>query len=56
MGLIVFFYGSTERFRALLMEAQATPFLGRPILEEVLGDMGAAVDLGHVLDCLFVDI
>lgn len=57
MGLVaVRVYRCTEVFRAILMESVVLEFLSRPILEEVLGGVGAIVDLWDVLDCLILDL
>ena len=56
MGLIVvWIYCCTERFRAILIELMLMVSLSRAIFEEVLGSVGAAVDLRDVFDRLILD-
>lgn len=56
MGLIVIWvYRCTEGFCPILMESVVLQSLSRPILEEILGGMGAIVYLGDILDCLFLN-
>lgn len=56
MGLIViWFYICAEGFRTFLTEAVVIIALSGPIFEEVLGGVGATVDLGDVLDSLFLN-
>ena len=56
MGLIVVrVYSCTERFRAILMESMLVVSLSRAVFEEVLGSVGATVDLRDVLDRLILD-
>ena len=56
MGLIVvWIYSCTERFRAILIELMLMVSLSRAIFEEVLGSVGAAVDLRDVFDRLILD-
>lgn len=57
MGLVVVgVYGGTEGFRASLMKTVLFESLNCPIFEEVLGGVGAIVNLGDVLDCLLLDL
>ena len=56
MGLIVVrIYSCTERFGAILIESMLIVSLSRAVFEEVLGSVGAAVDLRDVLDRLILD-
>ena len=56
MGLIaVWVYRCTKGFRASLIEKVVAVSLSCPIFEEVLGCVGATVDVGDVLHCLFLD-
>ena len=56
MGLImVWVYSCTEMFRAVLIESVVIVSLNRAIFEQVLGGVGATVDLRNVLDCLILD-
>lgn len=54
--VVVWVYGGTEGSRAVLMEFMVLESLSRPIFEEVLGGVGASVNLGDVLDCLILDL
>ena len=48
-------YCCTERLRAMFMESLLIESPSRAVFEEVLGSVGAAVDLRDVLDCLIFD-
>ena len=48
-------YSCTERFGAILIESMLIVSLSRAVFEEVLGSVGAAVDLRDVLDRLILD-
>ena len=53
--VVVQVYGGTEGSRTILIESVVIVSLIRPIFEEVLGGVGAIVDLGDILDCLVLD-
>ena len=56
MGLIVVrIYSCTERFRAVLMKLMLIVPLSSAVFEEVLGHVGAAIDLRDVLDRFILD-
>ena len=57
MGLIVIWvYRCPEGFLASLIESVVFVSLSGAIFEEVLGGVGATVDLRDVLDCLVLDL
>lgn len=55
-SIAVRIYLCPKRCYAFLIESVVSVSLGCPILKEVLGRVGAAVDLGHILDCLVLDL
>ena len=53
MGLVVVFYSRAEGFRAILIESVLVISLNRAVFKQVLGSLGATVDLGDNCHCLF---